>query len=100
VQVAARAAEALDILARGRVDVPISDIGLPDADGYELLKGARASHARIPALALTAYARAEDVHRAQLAGFEKHIAKPFNPEHLVQALGDLAREARRPSGPS
>jgi CheY-like chemotaxis protein len=100
VAVASRAGEALDILGREPVDLLVSDIGLPGADGYELLRRARLSYERIPALALTAYAKADDVQRAELAGFERHIAKPFDPERLVQALTDLAREARRPERPS
>ena len=73
--------------------VLVSDIGMPDADGYSLLARARAlgtSAARIPALALTAYAREEDRRRALEAGFQMYLAKPAEPGALVRAVRQLA----------
>jgi signal transduction histidine kinase len=90
---AASAEEALFKLDRS-VDVIVSDIGMPNADGYELIARVRAlpfaSGGRTPAVALTAFARSEDRTRAMLAGFQLHIAKPIEPRELVVTVGSLA----------
>jgi CheY-like chemotaxis protein len=87
-------AEALAHLRAERYDVLISDIGMPGADGYDLIRQVRALPAeaggRIPALALTAFARAEDRTRAVLAGYQVHLAKPVEPAELVALVGSLA----------
>jgi signal transduction histidine kinase/ActR/RegA family two-component response regulator len=88
--------DALSLLRRERFDVLVSDIGLPDIDGHELLRRARAAPhepRHVPALALTAYAEAEDVARARSAGFEHHLAKPFSPDRLVAAVASLTSRA-------
>jgi signal transduction histidine kinase/CheY-like chemotaxis protein len=95
---AAGAQEALLEIERERPDVLVSDIGMPELDGYELLRRVRRLDAqrggRIPAIALTAFARAEDRARALRAGFLLHIAKPVEPSELVagiaSALGRIA----------
>jgi signal transduction histidine kinase/ActR/RegA family two-component response regulator len=87
---------ALDELAASIPDVIVSDIGLPDQDGYEILRQIRAlgpALARIPALALTAFARAEDRDRAIVEGFEMHVAKPVDRHELCAAIASLARRA-------
>jgi PAS domain S-box-containing protein len=95
---ATSAAEALALLPKARVNVLVSDIGLPDVDGYDLLREVRRMDASasggIPAIALTAYARAEDRLLAFRAGYQAHVAKPVDPEELVAAIVDLARLAR------
>jgi CheY-like chemotaxis protein len=77
---AGSAAEALPLVESRRPDVLISDVGMPDVDGYELLRQVRALGAekggRVPAIALTAFARSEDRTRALLAGFLVHVSKP------------------------
>jgi CheY-like chemotaxis protein len=86
---------ALDILARTYVDILVSDIGMPGADGYDLIARVRdleREHGgRIPAVALTAYAGEEDRDRALAAGFSAHVTKPVSPAGLVrivaQAIG-------------
>ncbi len=87
------AAEALDALDRARFDVLVSDIGMPHADGYELIKHVRGLAAErgghTPAVALTAYARAEDRTRALASGFQLHLPKPVVPEELVAAVAGL-----------
>jgi len=92
---ASSAAEAIDILNGERVDVLLSDIGMPDMDGYELLRTVRRRHpdagGEVPAAALTAFARSEDRTRALRAGFQTHIAKPIEPMELVFAVASLAR---------
>jgi CheY-like chemotaxis protein len=93
VDVAATANEGLDRLAEFRPDVLVSDIAMPSVDGYTLLRRVRQLSpelgGRIPAVALTAHARAEDVERARIAGFQQHVAKPVDPAHLAAVLGRL-----------
>lgn len=84
---------ALEALARQRPDVIVSDIGLPEQDGYALMQAVRAlgDECRdIPALALTAFARSEDRRRALMAGFQLHVAKPVEPAELCTAVASLA----------
>jgi signal transduction histidine kinase/ActR/RegA family two-component response regulator len=88
------AAEALDALDRVRPHVLISDISMPDVDGYTLIRKIRAlgldRGGRVPAIALTAYARAEDRERALAVGFQMHVAKPVEPADLVDVVSRLA----------
>jgi CheY-like chemotaxis protein len=72
--------------------VLISDIGMPGRDGYELIKEVRTTTSpdRLPAAALTAYARPDDADRARAAGFQVHLAKPVEPEQLVKVVARLA----------
>jgi PAS domain S-box-containing protein len=90
VQTAASAADAIAVLRRGGCDVLVSDIGMPDQDGYDLITALRALEAAqggaIPAVALTAYARAEDRRRALAAGYQVHVSKPVDPDELVAVL--------------
>jgi PAS domain S-box-containing protein len=90
--------EALSALARDRPDVLLSDIGMPPADGYTLISAIRAlpdeDGGSIPAAALTAYSRAEDKRRAFEAGFQRHVAKPVEPEVLVAQVAALAGRRR------
>ena len=96
VRVASSAIDALAILESWRPDVLISDIGMPDMDGYELLRELRRRElndpqtTRLPALALTAYATGEDRMRALQSGFQMHIAKPVDPDELTTVLASLA----------
>jgi signal transduction histidine kinase/ActR/RegA family two-component response regulator len=89
----ASAGEALEKLKTWRPHILMSDIGMPGEDGYALIKQVRAlppeRGGRTPAAALTAYARDEDRGRALAAGFQLHIAKPFNPRELLAAVSDL-----------
>jgi PAS domain S-box-containing protein len=85
---------ALEALKSARPNVIVSDVGMPEMDGYQFMRALRASEARderIPALALTAFARAEDRKRCLVAGYQAHIAKPFDIAELVLQLADLAR---------
>ena len=90
----ASAAEALDALARARPHVLVSDISMPDEDGYALLRRVRSlgldRGARLPAVALTAYARPEDRARALAVGFQVHVPKPVEPAELVEVVARLA----------
>jgi len=92
---AASAGEALETLERWRPDVLVSDLAMPDQDGYAIDRQLR-SHGRerggdIPAVALTAYHQAEDRMRALSAGFQKHVSKPVDPKELVAVVASLTR---------
>ncbi|MFT3764825.1 MAG: ATP-binding protein [Minicystis sp.] len=93
VRTAASAAEALAAIDAARPDVLVSDIGLPEMDGYELIRRVRAgAPARdVPAIALTAFARPEDRTRALGAGFQSHVTKPLEPSALVATVARLWR---------
>lgn len=91
---AGSADEALELLRRRGVDVLVSDIGMPDVDGYALMRRVRTlpePAGRVPAIALTAYARPQDRDDAIDAGFQVHIAKPVQIEALEEALVSLTR---------
>jgi CheY-like chemotaxis protein len=86
--------EALHELEEFRPMVVISDLGMPGEDGYALIRRLRTLEAgigefRVPALALTAYGRAEDQQRALAAGFQQHVLKPIEPEELVRIIVNL-----------
>jgi CheY-like chemotaxis protein len=107
VQGAVSAAEAFHCLISQDFDLLISDLGMPEEDGYSLVARWRLHEAatrgrddRMPAVSLTAYARPEDRMRALAAGFDVHLPKPMSPGELVAALCDLLAQAdarRRPS---
>jgi PAS domain S-box-containing protein len=89
----ASAAAARDILSGWDPHVLVSDIEMPDEDGYTFLREIRASGAlgsRTPAVALTAYGRSEDRMRALAAGFDFHLSKPVDPAELSQVIANLA----------
>lgn len=85
--------EALDAFQRERPDVLISDIGMPQEDGFALIRQVRAlapeRGGRVPALALTGYARKQDRTRALAAGYQAHLAKPVDPDELSRVLTKL-----------
>ena len=87
------AAAAMDALRRERYDVLLSDISMPEEDGYQLMRKVRALNATIPAAAVTAFARAEDREAALAAGFQLHVAKPVEPAALARAVHSLIRRA-------
>ncbi|MBS2020397.1 MAG: response regulator [Deltaproteobacteria bacterium] len=90
------AAAALDALDAERPDVVVSDIGLPDTDGIELIKRVRARPMTqgLPAIALTAYASRQDAAKAIAAGFDAHVAKPVQPGTLGSVVARLLRSGR------
>jgi CheY-like chemotaxis protein len=83
------------LIDRLHPDVLIADIGMPDEDGYSLIESVRAGERgiRLPAIALTAHARAEDVERALASGFEVHVAKPVDPSELLSTISTLLGSA-------
>lgn len=94
VMAVASAQEAIIAVQKFQPDVLVSDIGMPQQDGYALIRQLRAlspeQGGRIPAVALTAYARAEDRTQALLAGFQLHVPKPANPAELAAVVANLA----------
>jgi CheY-like chemotaxis protein len=104
VQAVDSAAAAMAAIERRPPDVLVSDLGLPGTDGYELLRRVQdfetRTRARIPAIALTAYALEEDRRQALGRGFEAHVAKPVEPAELVSAIAGAARAPREPAAGS
>jgi signal transduction histidine kinase/CheY-like chemotaxis protein len=94
VHLASGARDAIDLVRFQRPHVIISDIGMPNIDGYEMIRLIRslpeAQGGKTPAIALTAFARSEDRRRAMMAGFQVHIAKPAEPAELVATVASLA----------
>lgn len=88
---------ALSVLQDREADLLISDIGMPNVDGFQLLQQVRALGHQLPAIALTAFARSEDAARALAAGFELHLAKPVEPQTLVASAATVSR-SRSPIG--
>jgi CheY-like chemotaxis protein len=88
------ASSALAAIDRSPPDVLVSDIGMPIEDGYALLRKLRMrapeAGGKLPAIALTAFTRGEDVARSREAGFARHLAKPVEPAELVTAVRQLA----------
>jgi CheY-like chemotaxis protein len=86
---------ALDRISEARPHVLVLDLGMPEMDGFELIKRIRQSKdaaiRNVPAAALTAFARSEDRTKALRTGFEMHLAKPIDPGELVAAVATLAK---------
>jgi PAS domain S-box-containing protein len=98
VATASSAASALETIRAFRPQVLVADIGMPDVDGFELIRRIRASEdpsvSELPAAALTAFARSEDRTRALRSGFEMHLSKPVDPGELVASVATLVRRYR------
>jgi CheY-like chemotaxis protein len=88
------ALSALEKLSAQAFDILISDIQMPEVDGYELIRRLRAKEAGrgkfLPAVALTAHVRAKDRARVLAAGFQMHVSKPVSAAELVLGIGTLA----------
>jgi PAS domain S-box-containing protein len=90
---ATSAVEGLRLICAECPDVIVSDIGMPEKDGLEMIRELRAQSppaTKIPAIALTAFARSEDRTRAMLAGYQVHLSKPVQPQELIAAVANLA----------
>jgi CheY-like chemotaxis protein len=100
------AEEALKALELVEFDLLISDIGMPKVDGYDLIRQIRKQEEeegkkkRIPAVALTAYARVQDRMQAIMAGFSTHVAKPVEANELVTVVASLAGRLEQKSDES
>jgi CheY-like chemotaxis protein len=101
VKTAASAAEALEMIAVSPPDALVADIGMPDEDGYSLMRKIRrlpsGREGTVPALALTAYARPEDRARALTAGFQQFMTKPVEPYELAAVVAELTERMDAPS---
>jgi PAS domain S-box-containing protein len=90
----ASAYEALQVLVQSTPDILLSDIGMPEMDGYMLMRQVRTMPSnrggQIPAIALTAYAGEMNQQQAIAAGFQQHISKPVEPEYLIQSITSLS----------
>jgi CheY-like chemotaxis protein len=99
VQVAGAVDEALQRVAHFRPSVIISDIGMPHADGYSLIRQLRArppeSGGTTPVIALTAYARPQDRRQTAAAGFDEHLSKPVDLPELVMQVAKWGNRATR-----
>ena len=97
VSVASSVEEAMGAFESAPTDVILSDIGMPEADGYELIRRIRArprsAGGATPGACLTGYTTSEDRRRALLAGFTMHLSKPIDPAELVAVVASLARMA-------
>ena len=96
----AAGAEAIEFLSMNRADVMVFDIGMSGMDGYRLLETIRRQEEQrgrvgVPAIALTAYQQTRDIVRAGAAGYQRHLAKPIEPEKLLRAIAELAGGGRR-----
>jgi CheY-like chemotaxis protein len=103
VRVAASAAEALLLLDQFKPQVLVSDIGMPEVDGYTLMRQIRTrpphQSGQISAIALTAYAGEVNQQQALAAGFQRHVPKPVEPEELARAIADLAKQTEDQAKP-
>lgn len=92
---AASADEGLEIIKRNKLDIIISDIGMPGKDGYQLIREVRALAAncggKIPAIALTAFVRPEDKMKTSIAGYQRHLSKPVESHELIATIRTLTR---------
>jgi two-component system, chemotaxis family, CheB/CheR fusion protein len=87
VESAGDVATALQLASKGEFDLLISDLGLPDASGLDLIRELRRRGNKLPGIALSGYGQEEDIRRSQEAGFAAHLTKPTSPERLIEAIG-------------
>jgi DNA-binding response OmpR family regulator len=86
VQVAGDVAGALELAAADQFDLLISDLGLPDGSGIDLMREIRSRGVMVPGIALSGYGQEEDVRRSREAGFAAHLTKPTSPDRLAEAI--------------
>jgi CheY-like chemotaxis protein len=102
VTTASSARGAFELVESLQPDILLSDIAMPGEDGLSLIRRVRKlpfdRSGQVPAIALSAYAAAEDRRQALLAGFQRHIPKPVDPAHLLAAIATMARTGARRNG--
>jgi len=89
VRVAGSVQAAMKLLARAQIDLLISDVGLPDGSGFDVVTEAHRER-RLPAIALSGYGQPEDIRRSLAAGFDAHLTKPIELDRLKRIIGDVA----------
>jgi len=94
VMTATNGADALRLAAENEFDVILSDISMPEMDGFEFLQRLRKIDGRqnVPVIAITGFGRSDDIARARAAGFYSHLTKPLNLQVLTNVLQQLAKE--------
>ena len=90
VETAGDMATALALADRGNFDLLMSDLGLPDGSGHELMRQLREHGHRFPGIALSGYGQEEDIHRSRQVGFAAHLTKPASREAVVDAIALIA----------
>jgi PAS domain S-box-containing protein len=101
VRAATSAREAWAAFAGNAPDVVVSDLSMPDEDGYSLLRRIKTAARSVPAIALTGFTRAEDKARVLKAGFAAYVAKPIDPDELARVVATVVGDTgSRPTGPS
>ena len=95
VRTAANAADALAVLESFHPELLLSDIGMPGMDGYELIRRVRSMGGDVHAIAISAYARADDRSRAMDAGYDAYLVKPLHPASLLRAISYFVARTRR-----
>jgi CheY-like chemotaxis protein len=102
VRAVATVREAIEVFDEGPPDALVTDIGLPDEDGYALIQSIRqrdAAHGgSVPAVALTGHARPEDRARSLAAGFQAYLSKPVEPDELIATVGAITQHLRAYGG--
>jgi hypothetical protein len=96
-RIASNVAEAIELLINQKIDLIISDVGLPDGSGLSFISGVRA-FCDAPAIAVTGFASSEDAERLMAAGFNRHLPKPFDLSELAEAIRDVASGASNGDG--
>jgi two-component system CheB/CheR fusion protein len=94
VETAGDVATALDLAGRQAFDLLLSDLGLPDGSGYDLMRQLRERGHKFPAVALSGYGQGEDIQRSREAGFAAHLTKPASREAVVEAVASVAAGER------
>ncbi|MCA1560581.1 MAG: response regulator [Acidobacteria bacterium] len=92
VQTAADVTTALETAQRSAFDLLISDLGLPDKSGFDLIRELRSRGHTLPAIAISGYGQEQDIDQSRAAGFAAHLIKPVDPERLLTALGSLMKD--------
>ena len=93
------AAEALEIVPKNSIDIIVSDIGMPQMDGFDMMKQLRQLPAarEVPAIALSGYASEKDIRKSLSVGFNAHISKPVDPAELLDVINKLLAKSRKGS---
>jgi len=91
VELAGDVASGLQLALEGEFDLVLSDLGLPDGSGYDLIRSLRSKGLRMPAIALSGYGQEKDIQESRDAGFSAHLVKPVNPDRLMEAIARVTQ---------